>query len=285
VVAGPAEALPGDTIRVSSTSASNATGEKTATATCRDGKQLVGAGAVLNNAGARVVIDSIVPNGSPNTAPTAVTVKAVEDETGTAANWSVTAYGVCTRLAVTNLVRVSAASAVNSNSARAAVATCPSGSRTLLGSGFDIVSGSGEANISDLIPDLGGDGTVTVRAHEDSTGLGSNWWLTAYAICGVVEGDMGITRSEGGMGSANQSVVVHCPEGYTLFSGGVDLFSTDEGAGGTFDHPNDRLVIDQVRPSGSLFNTPRYVTISVLEASASPEIWWPEAFAVCFDPA
>ena len=48
---------------------------------------------------------------------------------------------------------------------------------------------------------------------------------------------------------------------------------------------NNRLVIDQVRPSGSLFNTPRYMTINVLEASPSPEIWWPIAYAVCFDPA
>ena len=101
-----------------------------------------------------MILDSVVPNGSPNAAPTAVTVKALEDETGTAANWSVTAYGICTRLPITSVVRVSASSAVNSNSARAATATCPSGTRTLLGSGFDIVSGNGEVNMNDLIPDL-----------------------------------------------------------------------------------------------------------------------------------
>src|SRR5262245_520637 len=218
VVAGPAQALPGDTVRVSSTSASNSTSEKTATATCPAGKQLVGAGAILNNAGSRVVIDSIVPNGSPNSAPTAVTVKALEDEIGTAASWSVTAYAVCTQLAITDVVRVSATSAVNSNSTRAAIATCPSGSRTLLGSGFDVVSGGGEANLNDLIPDLAGDGRVTVRAHEDSTGLAGNWSLTAYAICGVVDGDLERRHVDGAQNSSNKSATASCADGYTLLS-------------------------------------------------------------------
>jgi hypothetical protein len=39
-------------------------------ATCPAGKQPVGGGAILNKAGARVVVDSVVPNGSANTAPT-----------------------------------------------------------------------------------------------------------------------------------------------------------------------------------------------------------------------
>jgi hypothetical protein len=67
---------------------------------------------------------------------------------------------------------VSATSAVSSVNARAAFVSCPHGNRTLLGSGFDINSGNGEVNVSDLIPDLSGDGEVTVRAHEDSNGFG-----------------------------------------------------------------------------------------------------------------
>jgi hypothetical protein len=82
----PAQALPGDTVRVSHDSAADSSSMKTSTATCPAGKQLVGAGANINSGGPRVVIDEIKPNGSANTAPTSVTVKAVEDQTGTAAN-------------------------------------------------------------------------------------------------------------------------------------------------------------------------------------------------------
>ena len=280
-----ASALPGDTIRVSSESVSNSSAQKTATATCAAGRQLVGAGANINNGGPRVIIDEIVPNGSANTAPTAVTVKALEDEVGTAANWSITAYGICTQLPITDVVRVSATSAVNSNATRAAVASCPPSNRTLLGSGFDISSGNGQVNVHDLIPSLAGDGQLSARAHEDSTGLAGNWSLTAYAICGVVNGDMEIEDVAGGQTSVDKSATAHCADGYTLLSGGVDMLSTLDGAGAQFGHTNNRLVIDELRPTGSLFTTPRDVTITVLEASPSPEIWWPIVFAVCFDPA
>jgi hypothetical protein len=285
VMAGPAAALPGTTIRISTTSASNSSSDKTVTTTCPAGKKLVGAGAILNNGGTRVIIDSIVPNGSPNTAPSAVTVKALEDETGTAANWSVTAYGVCTSLPITSVVRVSATSAANSNPTRAAIATCPHGTHTLLGSGFDIVTGNGEVNMHDLIPDLSGDGQVTVRAHEDSTGFGGTWSLTAYAVCGVVDGDVQLAQGNAAMNSTDKAATAHCADGYTALSGGVDLFSTVEGAGANLGFANNRLVIDQVRPNGSLFTTPREVTVSVREASPSAEIWWPVTYAVCLDPA
>jgi hypothetical protein len=211
-------------------------------------------------------------------------VKALEDEIGTAANWSVTAYGVCTELLITDVVRVSAASAVNSNPTGAAAGTCPPGNRTLLGSEFGIVAGDGEVNMYDLIPDLAGDGQVAVRAHEDGTGFGGSWSVTAYAVCGVVNGDMEVEQVAGAQTSVNKSVTAYCAEDYTLLSGGVDKFSTVEGAGANFGFANNRLVIDEVRPSGSLFTTPRNVTINVLEASPSAEIWWPVPYAVCLNP-
>lgn len=284
----PAQALPGEVVRVSHDSASDSLPTKTSTATCPVGKQLVGAGANINNGGARVIIDEIRPNGSPYTAPTAVTVKAFEDETGTAANWSITAYGICTSLPITDLVRVSATSAVSSNNARAAVASCPPGNRTLLGSGFDIGAGNGEVNVSDLIPDLtglSGEPEVVVRAHEDSNGLDSNWSVTAFAICGVVNGDLDIHESPHGPVSANQSYTVSCPEGDRLLSGGVDIRSTEDGAGAVFDQPNERLVIDEIHPNGSLFSTPDELTVTVLEASPSNEFWHQYIYVVCYDPA
>ena len=268
------------TFRFASESASSSDAQKSVTATCPSGWQLVGAGANVNNGGRRVVIDEIHPNGSASTAPTAVTVWALEDQTGTAASWSVTAYAVCTALPIQSVVRVSSTSSVSSTP-KGATASCPAGARSLLGSGFNINDGNGQVNVQDVVPDLDGDGTVVVRAHEDPTGYAGSWSVTAYAICGVVDGALEIRTDEGPFNSSEKSEDISCRDGFTLLSAGVDLSSTGLG----IDPLNYHLIIDEIHIGGSAVTKPTDATIWVLEESATPEIWWMDAIAVCFDPA
>jgi hypothetical protein len=124
-----------------------------------------------------------------------------------------------------------------------------------------------------------------VRAHEDPSGYVGNWSVTAYAICGVVEGELILRSHAGPQNSTNKGVTLDCHDGFQLFGMGVDMLSTVEGAGAGFGHTNDRLVIDEITPSGDLFSAPREVTIWVLEESPSPEIWWQDVYGICFDPA
>ena len=79
------------------------------TATCPSGQAPVGLGADLNTFVGQLLLDDLAPNAGL----TAVTVNALEDETGNATNWSVTAYAVCA-LPVQGLGRVSSTSQLDS---------------------------------------------------------------------------------------------------------------------------------------------------------------------------
>ena len=116
---------------VSATSASTSS-NKSVVATCPSGKRLLGNGAEITGAGGQVLLDGQLPNAQL----TSVTANAVEDETGTSAAWSVTAYAICAK-AVTGLQRVAVASAVDSSSNRLAAAPCPTG-KSVIGMGGTI---------------------------------------------------------------------------------------------------------------------------------------------------
>ncbi len=119
--------------------------DKSITATCPAGKQLVGAGADVTPGDGHVLIEDIRP--SPDL--TKLTVKAVEDQTGTTANWFVQAFAICAQ-APPGLQRVSATSATNSSTKGVAV-SCPAGKR-VLGVGGDINTSNGQILLDDLRP-------------------------------------------------------------------------------------------------------------------------------------
>ena len=86
--------------RVGAASASNSQ-NKAVTVSCPAGKKVLSAGADVNPGNGDVLIDDVRPNADLQS----VTVNALEDETGNATNWSVTAYAVCA-LPVQGLGRV-----------------------------------------------------------------------------------------------------------------------------------------------------------------------------------
>jgi hypothetical protein len=85
-----ADPLPG-LQRVSDSSALDSTTPKAATATCPAGKTLLSAAYELNTLNGQVLLGSL----SPSNLLTQATAAGIEDVNGNAANWSVTAYGIC----------------------------------------------------------------------------------------------------------------------------------------------------------------------------------------------
>ena len=76
--------------RVGATSVSSSA-NKGVTVACPAGKKVTSAGVDVNPVPGDVLVDDIRPDATL----TKVTVRAVEDETGTSANWTVTALAIC----------------------------------------------------------------------------------------------------------------------------------------------------------------------------------------------
>jgi hypothetical protein len=84
------EFLPG-LERVAATSPSDSATSKSVTANCPAGKKVVGTGHELTNAKGQVLLDDVVPSADL----ASVRAEAFEDQDGTLASWSLTAYAVC----------------------------------------------------------------------------------------------------------------------------------------------------------------------------------------------
>jgi hypothetical protein len=76
--------------RIVATSPSNSS-NKSVTATCPSGKNLLGTGGEIDGGRGQVVLDDV----TPNAALTSVTVTGLEDETGHGAPWSLGSYAIC----------------------------------------------------------------------------------------------------------------------------------------------------------------------------------------------
>jgi hypothetical protein len=160
--------------RVSATSPLNSS-NKQVTVSCPGSKRVLGAGADINSFNGEVILDDL----RPNAALTSVTANALEDETGNAFNWSVTAYAVCAD-PVAGLERISAGSPLDSSSPKILFPSCSSG-KVMTGIGADINSFNGQVQLNAL--NFGGPQNILLSATEDETGNPINWSLTAYVIC------------------------------------------------------------------------------------------------------
>ena len=136
---------------------------------------LFSGGASINGGNGQVVLKAIIPEiGTPSR----IIAIAVEDQTGTNANWSLSAYAICGNYAV---VPVAAHTASNSVSPKSTTATCPTGKR-VVGASAAVFSGGGQVLLDDFIPNSTLT-AVTAKAYEDGNGYSANWDLIAYAMC------------------------------------------------------------------------------------------------------
>ena len=125
-------------------SASNSIGPKSATATCPAGKNLIGTGARIDGGLGQVVLDDVTPSPSLKS----VTVTGMEDDDGTAANWSVRAYAICA-FPPPGLHLVVAHGLPGSSKSQAVTAACAPGFK-VHGLGGDITGGAGQVTMDDL---------------------------------------------------------------------------------------------------------------------------------------
>jgi hypothetical protein len=200
------------------------------TATCPAGKRLLGTGAAAGPPIGQVLIDDI----QPDAGLTSLTVNAREDETGTTANWRVSAIAICAT-PPSGLVRASATSASDSSNKTITV-NCPSGKRVLSVAG-EINSPDGQVLLEGLRP-LAGLASARVKAIEDENGYAASWSLTAYAICANPIAGLGRVALTYPPESGRFGFVdAFCPAGKEVV-----------GTGGDINSPNGQIVLDSVSP-------------------------------------
>jgi hypothetical protein len=143
---------------------------------CPKGKKVLGAGATITGGDGHVLLTGIRPTDDGTT----VTATAYEDETGTAANWSVTATAACVSATQGMTIAQAAAAQSSDVSVASATLTCPTGT-TLHGVGGEVVGGNGEVLLRQL--DATAPTGVRVHAAEDANGYANPWSLRSYGIC------------------------------------------------------------------------------------------------------
>ena len=199
---------------VSATSASSSAG-KSVVATCPAGKRVVGAAGGTAGAPGQLLLDGI----KPDSGLTKVTVNAFEDQTGTAASWSVTANAVCAN-PVNGLVRVYETSASDSTANRVQTKGCPPG-KQLLGIAGEINSANAQVVLDAVYTTDATVMTAGFAAFEDATGNLANWSVTVYGICAVTA-ERGTVSLAAGSGSGG-GFLIACRPGQELTGGGADL--------------------------------------------------------------
>lgn len=195
---------------------------KSVGAVCPAGKKVVGVGGIVASESGedaeRVFIDAVRPGAQLNGA----TVRAREEEGGTAQSWRVFAYAICAP-APAGLQLVTAASA-SSSAAKSVVAACPTGKR-LLGTGGEVTGPAGQLVLDGLLPDLNLT-RATVNALEDETGATQAWTVTAYAICSnPVRGLQRIAATSASDSATARPATATCPTGRTLISAAATINS------------------------------------------------------------
>ena len=161
---------------IASTTASSSASAKSVVATCPSGKSLLGAGFEISGAAKKVLIGGLTPSGTLDN----VTVVAAEDESGTTASWSLTAYATCAP-APAGLQRVVATGPSDSTSPKVTSASCPTG-KSVIGVLGTIIGTADQIVLDSLLQDIPLT-SANIAAAEDLTGTSVNWSLRAYAIC------------------------------------------------------------------------------------------------------
>ena len=220
--------------RVSATSPLNSA-NKSVTVSCPGAKRVLGAGADINTFNGQVLMDDL----RPNAGLTSVTVNGLEDETGNAANWSLTAYAVCAD-PIAGLERISETSPLDSSNNKFLFPNC-AGGKVLTGVGADMNTFNGQVQLNAL--DVGGIENVILGATEDETGNPAPWSATAYVICAPGSRREFVTSFAD---SSPKNVNVTCPTpGHRVTGlGGVALDGNAEVLLDRFrpDPPNNALV-------------------------------------------
>lgn len=237
---------------------------KSATASCPAGTKVLGGGGELAGAPRQLLLHGIAPSNDL----AKVTVTAYEDETGTAANWTVTAYAICASPAQGVALRTRTG-AYASTSPRYAARPCEPG-EVPVGMGGSITGGTGNQLVVQAIHPTIDDRGPGVIAAEDRTGTTATWSLTASTICGAQIDDS--SESTPTFGDAITDGSAPCDEGTVAVGTGAE---TDGGRGevwierfGPQESPPDSTAVTWITETGRNAD----VTATGLCATTLPDV-------------
>jgi len=160
-------------------SANNSSTTKTVTVDCPAGTTVIGGGGYVGGTTNQAFITGLEPVVAMN--GTGYRTTATEDETGYAGDWYVVGYALCAP-APAGLEYRSASTTSSSQSSQGVSATCTTG-KQVLGTGAVVNGGGREVGLSHMLPTPDALTHVAAVAHEDETGYGGMWSVTAFAVC------------------------------------------------------------------------------------------------------
>jgi hypothetical protein len=170
---------------------------------------------------------------------------------------------------VTGVVRYEETSDLDSYN-KAITVECPAGTNVLNAGGY-ITGGGGSVVMDDIFPNelLT---TVTVNALETDP-YGSDWTVTASAICGTAPAGLHWYYQASSWTSADKPVTAACPSNRRLL-----------GVGATIEGGLGEVIMDQIRPNGSAGVAPTAVTVEAYEDVNISTTWRVLAYAICAYP-
>jgi hypothetical protein len=241
--------------------------DKSVIAQCPGVKRVLGAGGQIIGGGGEVVLDDIRLDPSLGE----VNVVALEDGSGTTANWNLTAYAICAipGPAIAGLERVLGGSATNSFFFKTATATCPAG-KQVVGAAGDTNGGMGQVVMEYLAPNPGLERSVTVAGEEDENGFAGDWSLTAYAICAA---SWQRVSASSPTDSANKDVSARCPAGKQV-----------TGAGGDITGGFGQVVLDRIVPFPNSTPLSGVFVQGAEDETGTTNNWSVGAYAICTRP-
>ena len=229
---------------------------KSITANCDTGQRVIGASAWLVRADGEVRIVDMIPRTDY------VYAFAREDEDGTNASWQMWVSAVCAN-AIPGMEIVEQTSTVKSDPWNSVAADCTGGDQ-LLGTGYRINDGNGQVGLDDL--KVTSSTRLTVWGYEDGSGYGSDWSVTAFAVCAPPPAGLEIVSEESiGTSDPSDALGAFCPNGKVTLGGGGQI---DGGSG--------QVIVDDLYKSEDEYRITAYE-----DDDGTNAVWHLHAYAIC----
>jgi len=176
--------------------------DKMATAECPDGKKVIDAGGSIVTGNGRVAIDDVIPDADLNF------VNVTGLETGQyGKDWQVVAYATCVD-PLPGLEWIKAQTASNSSTPKRLTIACSPG-KTVLGNGYAITGGDGQAYVYESVPN-GRPGVAATQVNltgVEGDSYSGAWDLAGFLICAdPLPGQQVLSASTG-----VSTIAVPCP--------------------------------------------------------------------------
>lgn len=213
-------AVPGLQLVTGNSGPPNSASVHEATVECPDDQALLGLGGRANGAGGQVVIDALAARTGDE-----ATVRAHEDQSGFAGDWSVTAYAICADDGGERRTTINEPL----NSLTPKTATTANGGpctneRRLTGVGAEVpIGATGQVVLDQIVPSADLE-TATVRAQEDGDGFAGNWSLRPFALCADPLPGIELVTRTSESNSRNKHATAVCDPGKRVIGTGGRIF-------------------------------------------------------------